>query len=235
MIDRVETATIHDQAPRRSLVILYEVGRGTSTYDGMAIARAVVEDMHTRVRARTLFATHYLELTTLAAHLPGVANVHVAVAESDGRVIFLYAVRPGPADRAYGIQVARLAGLPPWVADRAEASLAELTAPPRPPQDPRTSAPTGPRAADGAEVPSHDSPRRPGSEDPPVHEPNPRIRARVAESHPAYELSLDGFPARPAAEQELARELRELDLPNVTPREAINWLFERQDRLRHGA
>lgn len=146
MVEMLETATILHQATRKSLVILDEVGRGTTTQDGLAIARAVLEDLHDRVGARTLFATHYLELTTLAERLRGVANVHVAATEREGRVIFLYAVRPGPADRAYGIQVARLAGLPPWVADRAEALLAEGTPPPRPappvPQGPQP--PSGP-------------------------------------------------------------------------------------------
>ena len=126
MIEMIETATILHQATRQSLVILDEVGRGTSTDDGLAIARAVVEDLHQRVGTRALFATHYLELTAIADHTPEIGNVHVAALEADDRVIFLYNVRKGPADRAYGIQVARLAGLPPWVADRAEAVLASL-------------------------------------------------------------------------------------------------------------
>ncbi|MDQ3466993.1 MAG: DNA mismatch repair protein MutS, partial [Chloroflexota bacterium] len=127
MVEMVETATILHQATRQSLLILDEVGRGTSTDDGLAIARAVLEDIHGRIGARALFATHYLELAADAERLPAVANLHVAALEREGRVIFLYAVRPGPADRAYGIQVARLAGLPPWVADRAEAVLSDLS------------------------------------------------------------------------------------------------------------
>ncbi|MDR7563175.1 MAG: DNA mismatch repair protein MutS [Armatimonadota bacterium] len=140
LVEMMETATILHQATPHSLVILDEVGRGTGTQDGLAIARAVLEDLHDRIRARTLFATHYLELTALAGKLPGVANVHLAATEQDGRVIFLYRVRPGPASRAYGIQVARLAGIPRWVADRAEALLAEAVPPPEParaPSDPR--------------------------------------------------------------------------------------------------
>jgi DNA mismatch repair protein MutS len=125
MTEMVETAAILHQATSRSLVILDEVGRGTATADGLAIARAVLEDINRRVGARTLFATHYLELTAAAEELPGVANVHVGALEQAGRVIFLYAVRPGPADQSYGIQVARLAGLPPWVAERAERLLRE--------------------------------------------------------------------------------------------------------------
>jgi len=136
LVEMMETATILHQATRRSLVILDEVGRGTGTQDGLAIARAVLEDLHDRIGARTLFATHYLELTSLAGKLPNVANVHLAAAEQDGRVIFLYRVRPGPASRSYGIQVARLAGIPKWVADRAEALLMEALTPPGPVQAP---------------------------------------------------------------------------------------------------
>jgi DNA mismatch repair protein MutS len=129
MAEMVETAAILHQASERSLLILDEVGRGTSTDDGLAIARAVLEDISRRIGARALFATHYLEMTSAADELPDVANVHVAALERDGRVVFLYAVQPGAADRAYGIQVARLAGLPPWVADRAEALLAQRPRP----------------------------------------------------------------------------------------------------------
>ncbi len=125
MTEMVETAAILHQATDRSLLILDEVGRGTGTDDGLAIARATLEDISRRIGARALFATHYLELTSVADEIPGVTNVHVAALEREGRVVFLYAVQPGPADRAYGIQVARLAGLPPWVADRAEVLLRE--------------------------------------------------------------------------------------------------------------
>jgi len=128
MVEMVETATILNGATERSLVVLDEIGRGTSTYDGMAIAQAVLEDIHDRVRARTLFATHYLELTTVAKKLPSAQNVHVSVAEERDHIVFLYSVRPGAADRAYGIHVARLAGLPPWVAGRAENILHALSA-----------------------------------------------------------------------------------------------------------
>jgi DNA mismatch repair protein MutS len=123
MAEMVETAAILHQATSRSLLILDEVGRGTSTADGLAIARATLEDISQRIGARALFATHYLELTGISTDLPAVTNLHVAALEREGRVVFLYAVQPGAADRAYGVQVARLAGLPPWVADRADILL----------------------------------------------------------------------------------------------------------------
>jgi DNA mismatch repair protein MutS len=126
MVEMAETANILRHATSRSLVVLDEVGRGTSTHDGVAIARAVVEYLHDVVGARTLFATHYQELTSLADELPRVHNLNVAVAEQDGRVIFLHRIVPGSADRSYGIHVAELAGLPARVTERARAVLGEL-------------------------------------------------------------------------------------------------------------
>ena len=128
MVEMVEVAQILHQATPRSLVVLDEVGRGTSTFDGMAIARSVVEFLHNRkeIAARTLFATHYHELTTLASILPRVQNAHVAVREEGGEVIFEHRIVPGPSDRSYGIHVARLAGLPAPVISRAEHLLTEL-------------------------------------------------------------------------------------------------------------
>ncbi len=128
MVEMVETAAILNQATPRSLVVLDEIGRGTSTYDGMSIARAVAEYLHShpRLGCRSLFATHYHELTQLASSLPGVRNHNVAVSEEDGRVVFLHRILPGSADRSYGVQVARLAGLPPAVTNRAWEILTEL-------------------------------------------------------------------------------------------------------------
>jgi DNA mismatch repair protein MutS len=275
MVEMVETATILNQATDRSLVILDEVGRGTSTADGLAIARAVLEDLHDRVRARALFATHYLELTALGGEAgsgdeekennsptpaSGVANVHVAAVEVDGRVIFLHAVRPGPADRSYGIQVARLAGLPPWVADRAAALASEGAEEPRgggaeeiggsgdagkrggaeerrsggaeenggfPHPDPlpagkATGAPTGEH--DGS--PPLPSPTRRGAGGEGVVPASPPPRVSPTPPHPHT-------PTPPLA-AELARELAEMDIAGMTPRQAIDWLFERQERLRDG-
>jgi len=128
MVEMVETAQILHHATPDSLVILDEVGRGTSTFDGMAIARAVVEFLHNRkeVAARTLFATHYHELTSLADVLPRVRNMHVGVREEGSEVVFEHRILPGPSDRSYGIHVARLAGLPGAVVTRAEHLLTEF-------------------------------------------------------------------------------------------------------------
>jgi DNA mismatch repair protein MutS len=130
MVEMVETANILHHATRRSLLILDEIGRGTSTYDGLSIAWAVVEYLHNhpRLRARTLFATHFHELTRLAEVLPGVRNYNVAVSEEGGQVVFLHKIVPGGADRSYGIHVAELAGLPRPVINRAQEILAQLEA-----------------------------------------------------------------------------------------------------------
>ena len=125
MVEMTETAAILHTATPRSLVLLDEVGRGTSTYDGLAIAWAAIEYLHARTRAKTLFATHYFELTELADQLSGVKNYHVSVKETGGGIVFLRKVEPGAADRSYGIEVAKLAGLPNEVIERAREVLNE--------------------------------------------------------------------------------------------------------------
>jgi len=128
MVEMIEAANILHHATARSLLILDEIGRGTSTYDGVSIAWAVIEHIHNhpQLRAKTLFATHYHELTQLAELLPGVRNYNVAVTEADGQVVFLHKIVPGGADRSYGIHVAQLAGLPRPVISRASEIMAEL-------------------------------------------------------------------------------------------------------------
>ena len=133
MVEMVEAANILNNATAKSLIILDEIGRGTSTYDGLSIAWAVAEFIHNhpRLRAKTLFATHYHELVKLASFLPRVKNFNVAVTEEEGKVIFLRKVVPGGADKSYGIHVAQLAGLPASVIHRAEEVLAGLESQPR--------------------------------------------------------------------------------------------------------
>ena len=194
MVEMVETAAILLQATYRSLVILDEIGRGTSTYDGLSIARAVVEHLHNnpRLHCKTLFATHYHELTDLAATLPGVRNYRVAVSEEEGRIAFLRRIVPGGADRSYGVHVAMLAGMPAAVVSRAQELLTELE------QE---------RAGGGG---------RPG-----------RKGGRV--TAPAPQLALPLFDA---GDKGVAAGLRELDIANLTPLEAINKLYELQEQAR---
>jgi len=193
MVEMVETAAILNQATSRSLVILDEIGRGTSTYDGLSIARAVVEHLHNdpRLGCKTLFATHYHELTELAATLPGVRNFNVAVAEDQGQVVFLHRIVPGGADRSYGVQVAQLAGMPRAVVNRAREVLEGLEG-----TQPRPEA------------------RGPG-----------RSR-RGREGVIAAQLPLLN-PGQPVLE-----ELDALDVANLTPLEAINKLYELQQKAR---
>jgi DNA mismatch repair protein MutS len=128
MVEMMETARILRQAGRRSLVILDEIGRGTSTFDGLALAWAVVEELCARGKGgvRTLFATHYHELTVLESKMPQVANFNIAVKEHKGDIIFLRRLLPGPSDRSYGIEVAKLAGVPRGVVTRAKDILHDL-------------------------------------------------------------------------------------------------------------
>jgi DNA mismatch repair protein MutS len=128
MVEMIETAAILNQAGPRSLVILDEIGRGTATFDGLSIAWATIEHLHAANRCRALFATHFHELTALAAKLPRLFNATMRVKEWQGDVVFLHEVVPGAADRSYGVQVAKLAGLPAAVIDRAKVVLAELEA-----------------------------------------------------------------------------------------------------------
>ena len=184
MVEMVETAAILNQATPSSLLILDEIGRGTSTYDGLSIARAVIEHLHNdpRLGCKTLFATHYHELTQLAATLPGVRNYSVAVAEEGGDVIFLHRIVPGGADRSYGVHVARLAGLPQGVINRAWEVLTDLES------------------------------------------QGESVRKRLSNSAPAQQLTL--FPDGSS----LADALRALDVPNMTPLDALNKLYELQEQ-----
>ncbi len=182
MVEMVETANILNNATPRSLLILDEIGRGTSTYDGISIAWAVVEYLHNHPerRARTLFATHYHELTELAERLPGVRNVNLAVKEEEGEVIFLHKVVPGGADRSYGIHVAQLAGVPRPVINRAQELLEGLES----------------------------GKFRPGTPAPEPYQP-----VLFADEHPVVEA------------------LRQMDISQMTPLEAINKLYELQRQV----
>ncbi|HVJ87137.1 MAG TPA: DNA mismatch repair protein MutS, partial [Caulifigura sp.] len=128
MVEMTETARILNSATERSLVILDEIGRGTSTYDGVSLAWAITEFLHDEAGCRTLFATHYHELTELQSTLKGLANANVAVREQNGDLVFLHRIIPGAADRSYGIHVARLAGVPRDVIERADVILKTLEA-----------------------------------------------------------------------------------------------------------
>jgi DNA mismatch repair protein MutS len=191
MVEMLETAAILNHATPRSLIILDEIGRGTSTYDGLAIARAVAEYIHShpRLGCKTLFATHYHELTQLADFLPRVRNYSVAVSEDQGNIVFLRRIVPGGADKSYGVHVARLAGLPGGVIKRAWEVLKELE-----------------NGSSARPMPS--SARRRGNSPPPAQLP------LLADAPPVVE------------------ELLGMDIASMTPLEAINKLYELQEKAR---
>ncbi|MCB1203364.1 MAG: DNA mismatch repair protein MutS [Verrucomicrobiae bacterium] len=161
MVEMTETALIANHATEQSLVILDEIGRGTATYDGLSIAWSVVEHLHDKVRCRALFATHYHELTQLAASRPALNNYNVAVREWNEQIIFLRQIIPGAADRSYGIQVARLAGLPDSIISRAKEILAVLEGQGAPPQETSVSEPIASTGAAFEASPKKRSPRQP--------------------------------------------------------------------------
>ncbi len=191
MVEMVETARILNTATERSLVILDEIGRGTSTYDGLSLAWAITEYLHEQIGARTLFATHYHELTELADSLPRVANYNVAVREWEDSVVFLHRIIAGGADKSYGIHVARLAGIPAAVNERAKDILAQLEANDRDQFD------------------------------------RPAIAPRHDDKHrKPLQLTLFGFADHP-----LLDELRVLDLDQLTPLAALQFLKSAQQKL----
>jgi len=203
LVEMNETANILNNATPRSLILLDEVGRGTSTFDGLSIAWALVEYLHETpsVAARTLFATHYHELNELAERFPRVKNYRVQVEEHDGKVIFLHKLVPGGADHSYGIEVARMAGLPEPVIVRAREILRHLEA-----QHLVVEAPAG----DGE----------------PVRPVRSARRARIPTETSAFQLSLFAQPEPDPVAEELKERLRRIDPNRITPIEALLLLDE---------
>ncbi len=179
MVEMTETATILNNATGQSLVLMDEIGRGTSTFDGLSLAWAAAHFMGETARAFTLFATHYFELTSLAQDLPACENVHLDATEHDGRLVFLHAVKPGPANQSYGLQVAALAGVPPTVIKRARSYLKTLESQ---------------QAA---------------------HTDNPQAQLPLGVDEPV-----------PEADDELRQAVDALDPDSMTPREALDAIYE---------
>ena len=188
MVEMIETASILNQATRRSLLVLDEIGRGTSTYDGLSIAKSVIEYIHNapRLKCKTMFATHYHELTELSETLPNVQNFNVAVVEQGSEVVFLHKIIPGGADRSYGIHVAQLAGMPQGVVKRAWEILENL------------------------------------------EQTDVRLGTRYSEKSSdkiVSQLSLFN-----GLNEGLISELRDIDVTNLTPMDAITRLYELQQK-----
>ena len=206
MVEMNETAAIIHGATNRSLVLLDEIGRGTSTYDGVSIAWAVSEHLHDAIGAKSIFATHYHELTQLGDQLEGVKNLNVAVRESGDRIVFLRRLEEGGADRSYGIQVARLAGFPPHLIARATELLRELEG-----THSRGGAGLGAGVRDQFSL--FDGPSR----------------------GPVAPVGAEPDPAPPHAHARLLTRLRDVDTNQMTPLEALNWIAAMQaDLVDHG-
>ncbi len=195
MVEMNETASIIHGATDRSLVLLDEIGRGTSTYDGVSIAWAVTEHLHEVVGAKTIFATHYHELTQLGDLLPGVKNMNVAVREVGEEIVFLRRLEEGGADRSYGIQVARLAGLPDQIIARARELLTELEG---------------------------------------THTGGGEGLGRFGEHRPASEPTPDQLSFFAGADPPILKRLRAIDPETLTPREALDLMFELREEIRSG-
>jgi DNA mismatch repair protein MutS len=209
MVEMTETSHILHHATSRSLIILDEIGRGTSTFDGLSIAWAVAEHLHDKVGARTLFATHYHELVDLARERPRVKNLCIAVKEQGGKVIFLRKLVPGGASRSYGIEVAKLAGLPPEVVARARELLQNL-------ESGELDDAGRPRVAVRQQ-----SARRGGST-------AGQLGLFVAEPAPTLQAS----PAvLPPAQQKVLEALKAASIDRMTPLDALNLLAKLQRDL----
>ncbi|HZG80383.1 MAG TPA: DNA mismatch repair protein MutS, partial [Brevibacillus sp.] len=198
MVEMLETKHALQKATAQSLILLDEIGRGTSTYDGMALAQAVIEYICEKIGAKTLFSTHYHELTGLADIMKGVVNVNARCEEREGKLLFLHRIEEGRADKSYGIHVAELAKMPEWVIDRARKILEGLEA----------GAATSVSDVQMSFESMWSAP----------------VAAVREESPPA--------PALPPEEQEIMAELRELDLNQTTPMDAMLKLFEWKKRLK---
>ncbi|ALC90933.1 DNA mismatch repair protein MutS [Bacillus sp. FJAT-18017] len=210
MVEMLEAKNAIAHATQDSLILFDEIGRGTSTYDGMALAQAIIEFIHTRIGAKTLFSTHYHELTVLEEELVKLKNVHVSAIEHNGRVVFLHKIKEGPADKSYGIHVAQLAGLPKELISRATEILSSLE------QQEEKKIPVLPDGRENDEQQTVKPQQAAASQlsffDEPVESKKPNLSSK---------------------ERKVVERLKELDILNLTPLEAMNVLYELQKKARN--
>ena len=219
MMEMIEVAHILRRATPRSLVLLDEVGRGTSTFDGLAIAWSVSEDIATRVGARTLFATHYHQLVGLAEEIDGLVNIHVQVADVNGEIRFLHTVADGPCDDSYGVQVAALAGLPSGVVERARDLLIFLEGQA---QGARAGSEETPDARETGQSSLYGWMLSSGAQSPTRSE-------TIFDAEPAKEVIVQDDPIL----REIAERLEALDPDTLTPREALEALYAMRAALKN--
>ncbi|MEK1347139.1 DNA mismatch repair protein MutS [Limosilactobacillus fermentum] len=219
MVEMMEANNALQNATADSLILFDEIGRGTATYDGMALAQAIIEFVHNRVGAKTLFSTHYHELTALEGELDHLKNVHVGATEENGELVFLHKVTPGPADKSYGIHVAKLAGMPTPLLTRANQILTSLEG-----QE------TAAVPSRGVEPPAPVIEPTPAKEQTPVKEQTTPL---VEESSGQLEL----FATAPVEKKDgkadkLARQVKNLDLMSMTPMDVMNQVYKWQQNLK---
>ena len=207
MVEMKEANEALENASENSLILFDEIGRGTATYDGMALAQAIIEFIHDHVHAKTLFSTHYHELTVLDKKLKHLTNVHVGAVEKNGELIFLHKMQPGPADKSYGIHVAKLAGMPDSLLQRADVILKRLE-------------------NDSKKVTHHEADEEPQVT--PVIKEDKSSASQVDEQLSLFQpetVKLD------SQENELLEDIKTTNLMSLTPLEIMNKVFEWQQRL----
>ena len=208
MVEMIEANHALAHASQQSLILFDELGRGTATYDGMALAQAIIEYIHEHIHAKTLFSTHYHELTSLSTSLSKLKNVHVGATEENGHLIFMHKVLPGPADKSYGIHVAKLAGLPEPLLKRADHILSGFEA-----QGQTTAAP-------------QPEPKSTPAESPLIAENETQLSLFPEAPQPKAK-------ALPKSTRTVLEELKHLDLINMTPLDALNQIYQWQKQVHH--
>ncbi|MFL6562803.1 MAG: MutS-related protein, partial [Bacillus sp. (in: firmicutes)] len=204
MVEMLEAKNAIANATQNSLILFDEIGRGTSTYDGMALAQAIIEYIHKRIGAKTLFSTHYHELTVLEEELPRLKNIHVSAIEHNSKVVFLHKIKEGPADKSYGIHVAQLAELPAELIARANEILTAL--------EQSDVQPVAPKITEAVKEEQH-------QEKP----------AQLSFFDEPKESKKQDFSSK---EKRVLEKVKELDILDITPLQAINLLYELQKKLK---
>ncbi|MGG0411603.1 DNA mismatch repair protein MutS [Peribacillus simplex] len=211
MVEMLEARNAIMNATENSLILFDEIGRGTSTYDGMALAQAIIEYIHEEIGAKTLFSTHYHELTVLATELPKLKNIHVSAIEQNGNVVFLHKIKEGPADKSYGIHVAKLADLPEQLIDRAAAILAQL---------------------ENENGQAKAIPEQPAAVKAPIAEAAPVTSVNEAQLSFFGEEAPKGRVNSSPKEKKVLDDIKSLDILEMTPLEAMNTLYKLQKKLK---
>lgn len=211
MVEMLEARNAIMNATENSLILFDEIGRGTSTYDGMALAQAIIEYIHEEIGAKTLFSTHYHELTVLATELQKLKNIHVSAIEQNGNVVFLHKIKEGPADKSYGIHVAKLADLPEQLIDRAAAILAQL---------------------ENENGQAKAFPEQPAAEKASIAEAAPVTSVNEAQLSFFGEEAPKGRVNSSPKEKKVLDDIKSLDILEMTPLEAMNTLYKLQKKLK---